>query len=83
MAMTLEELAVVLDERDISLVVHQGPVSVANVDKLTTQRDWIVWLYRPTIRRCSARVRAPTLLVAVIDALASRGTARIRSHPDV
>ena len=47
MAMTLEELAVVLDERDISLVVHQGPVSVANVDKLTTQRDWIVWLYPP------------------------------------
>ena len=73
MAMTLEELAVVLDERDISLVVHQGqgPVSVANVDKLTTQRDWIVWLYPPDDPALLCKGEGATLLVAVLDALAS------------
>ena len=46
-------------------------MSVANVDKLTTQRDWIVWLYPPDDPALLCKGEGATLLVAVLDALAS------------
>jgi len=66
---TLDELAAALDERDLVLVVHQGPVSVANLDKLTSQRDWVVFAYPPDDPALLCKGEGPTLTSAVLDAL--------------
>lgn len=65
--MTLSELAAALDERALSLVVHQGAIEMT---ARAPESWWVAWIYPPDdpIQLCTGE--GPTIDVAIMKALA-------------